>query len=831
MARFRVVLLVLALLAQGTFAPFSRADLFTWDAGAGNTDGRWSTPANWAGDAVPPSGSTLLFPNISGASSSVQDDLAGFQVHGLTLERSGASGWLLSGNALMSSGNITATGTAFHTIENDISLTAPQTWSTTNAGLTARGAIDLDAHTLTVNAALGILGPTQIGLTTLSGTGGITKTGGGTLFLGGTSTYSGVTRIDGGVVGLTHAQALGSTSGATVVANGGTLEIRNVAVGAEPVTLNGFGFDTGGSVFSGALSVTGTASLGGNVTLASSSAVRTDAGESLTLSGVIGDTGGAPILQKLGTGTLTLSGANTYTGRTLVSQGTLRVTHAQALGTSAGGTEVGAGATLELSGVNIAAEPIILGAGLSFNAILRGGGSSLGGEITLSGATTISPSGTLTLSGAIGESGGAQGFSMSGTGTLVLSGANTFSGTVGVGFSTLEIRNAQALGSTAGGTSVSGGRLVLNNVALSAEPISLRGRLDGIGVASLAGNITLTANSTIVSTETFTLGGSIGESGGARSLAKGGSGTVLLQGAGNYTGATSIDLGTLRVGSTANTIHDQSAVSIASAATLDLNGFDESLGSLSGTGSVLLGSGRLTVGGNSAPASFSGTVSGAGGLTKVGAGSQTLGAASTYSGGTTVQAGTLLVDNTSGSGTGLGTVSVMNGATLGGSGIIGGLTTLRGGATLAPGNSPGLLTFAAGLAAESDALIEFEIGGTSPVSQYDVIDVSGTASLAAGADISIVSFDLGSGPYQFAAGDEFDLLIADDIAADLASLDYFLPALNPGLSFEFSLVALGAREAMHLAVVQQIPEPETYAMFLAGLGLLGFAARRKARRA
>src|SRR5947207_12842529 len=59
----------------------ARAQTFTWDAGAGNADGRWSTPANWAGDVVPPSGAALVFPQISGALQSVQNDFSGFLIH------------------------------------------------------------------------------------------------------------------------------------------------------------------------------------------------------------------------------------------------------------------------------------------------------------------------------------------------------------------------------------------------------------------------------------------------------------------------------------------------------------------------------------------------------------------------------------------------------------------------------------------------------------------------------------------------------------------------------------------------------------------------------
>ena len=804
------------------------AQTFTWDAGAGNADGNWSTPANWAGDVVPPSGSTLVFPDISGARLAVQNDLSGFVVHGLTLD----GGWQLSGNPFSSSGNINMSGlVARQRIGNDITLTTSQTWSTTGAnGFDINGAVDLGANTLTLSALSGA----SFGLNAVSGSGGITKAGAGTWFVNNATTYTGVTQLNAGTTVLTNAQGFGSTAGATIVGNGAFLQIRNIAVGNEPLVLNGRGFDTGGNVFTGALSATGTASHSGSITLATTTAIRMDGtSDSLTLSGAIGDSGGAPTLQKIGSGKLTLAGSNTYTGITQVIEGTLRITNAQGLGSTAGRTEVQgilASPTLELSNVAIGAEPLLLG-GTSLTspgAQLSGlGTSSYAGDITLGRSASIGSSGTLTLSGVIGETGGSQALSVSGIGTVVLTNANTYTGTTGIGFGALEVRNPQALGSTAAGTFVSG-RLVINNVALNNEPITLSGgSLVGVGTASAAGTITLSANSTLTVPDTLTLTGAITESGGARGITKNGVGIAILQGPSSYTGPTNIANGTLRVGSTANVIPDLSAVSVATGGTLDLNGFDEAIGNLSGAGSVLLNGGRLTVGGNTASADFSGAISGTGGLIKLGAGTQTLSGANTYAGGTAVQAGTLLVNNTSGSGTGVGTVSVLSGARLGGSGIIGGATTVRTGGTLAPGNSPGLLSFASGLTTLADAALEFEIGGTTPISEYDRIDVTGLAQLAAGTDIRIVPFDLGGGLYTFAGGGEFDLLIADDIRATIAGLNFFLPAHGSDLSFVFSIAPLGTRDVLHLSVVQQVPEPETYAMLAAGLALLAFSARRR----
>ena len=127
------------------------------------------------------------------------------------------------------------------------------------------------------------------------------------------------------------------------------------------------------------------------------------------------------------------------------------------------------------------------------------------------------------------------------------------------------------------------------------------------------------------------------------------------------------------------------------ASILNYNG-DRSIGSLEGEGDVSLFGRNLSIGANGQNTSFAGVIedgfaSGAS-LTKVGLGTLTLSGASTYTGGTTVAEGTLVVNNTTGSATGTGAIAVAGG-TLGGSGIIPGVVTIGTGtgtaATLAPG--------------------------------------------------------------------------------------------------------------------------------------------------
>jgi len=112
-------------------------------------------------------------------------------------------------------------------------------------------------------------------------------------------------------------------------------------------------------------------------------------------------------------------------------------------------------------------------------------------------------------------------------------------------------------------------------------------------------------------------------------------------------------------------------------------------------------------------------------LVKVGSGVLTLRGDNLYTGGTTVDAGTLRVDNTSGSGTGPGSVTVQAGATLSGAGIVGGQTTVAANGILSPGASAGILTFSNDLVLDQLAVMEFELGTAS-----DQVIVAGDLTLA-----------------------------------------------------------------------------------------------------
>ena len=199
----------------------------------------------------------------------------------------------------------------------------------------------------------------------------------------------------------------------------------------------------------------------------------------------------------------------------------------------------------------------------------------------------------------------------------------------------------------------------------------------------------------------------------------------MLTGANIYTGSTSVNQGTLQAGA-ANTFSPASALNVAAGATLALNNFNQTVGSLAGAGSVTLGSATLTAGGNNTSTTFSGIIGGSGGLTKVGTGTLILSGANTYTGATNVNAGVLSVN-----GSPVSTVNVNNGSTLMGTGIVGGLNVING--MLAPGNSIGTITVNGNLMMTAASTYQVEV---SPAAA-DRTNVTGTATLG-GATVSAI---------------------------------------------------------------------------------------------
>ncbi len=470
-------------------------------------------------------------------------------------------------------------------------------------------------------------------ISTTSGTTNLTKVGAGTVILSNaTNSYNGATDVNVGTLRLGAAGAVPNTSAVTV-ASGATFD------------LNGF-TETIGSL-AGSGNVTGTS---GTPTLTTG-----QNNASTTFSGIISDSAGTLALTKTGTGTFTLTGANTYDGLTSVSAGTLVAANNTALGTATGATTVTAGATLALQGgITITGETMTLNSNSSAPAsaaLANLGGTNVStGAITLTAATAndavkidVAAGSQLTLSGAIGQGANTAVLSKSGTGTLVLSGTNTYAGATNVAAGTLVVASNGALGSTAAGTAVQIGATlgVQNNVIVAAgETYTLAGTTNPPSAPSLKniadtntleGNISLTGgvNTGVAidaNTGTLTLNGVIAQAANPNFIVKTGSADLVLGGsAGNtFSGGLTINDGRIIAGKTtgdatgagnvnigdgigaaasailrldaANQINDASAVSIATDGQLNVQSFNDSIGALTLGGGSVTGTGTVTLG-------------------------------------------------------------------------------------------------------------------------------------------------------------------------------------------------------------------------------------------
>ncbi|NCW94750.1 MAG: hypothetical protein EBW79_07205, partial [Actinobacteria bacterium] len=290
--------------------------------------------------------------------------------------------------------------------------------------------------------------------------GSMVKTGTGTLTLSGANTYTSTTSINAGAISITNNKALGddgTTKSSTSVASGAALLVSGSLTGVtDPITINGSGLSNANGAIRSTL---GNNTLAGKVTLASDASIQSDANTltidvssgdaidgtfALTVAGSGNTTITDPVatstgtLTKSGSGTLTLSAVNTFSGATTISGGTLTVSSAGSLNSGLySATIANSGALVYASSANQ----------------------------TLSGV--ISGSGTLTKN-------------TSASSTLILSAANTYTGNTTISTGVVAISNNTALGdnlTTRGTTSVASGAELAISGGLSGvtEPISVSG--------------------------------------------------------------------------------------------------------------------------------------------------------------------------------------------------------------------------------------------------------------------------------------------------------------------------------------------------------------------
>jgi len=388
------------------------------------------------------------------------------------------------------------------------------------------------------------------------------------------------------------------------------------------VTVDG-SFSAGSLTFSSTNSYTlsgpGTISLGGSnlivvsngshtisasLSLPASTVVSVASNSALSLSGAISGGGG---INATGAGTILLSGSNSYTGGTTISTGTVNINSDAALGNPAGGITLSNGGTLQMA------------AGVS---------SGRNVALSIGGIGTIDTNGF--DSSFSGKMSGSGGLTKAGNGALALGGSNTYSGATTVNAGTLRAASSTAFSSASTMTLNSGATLDLNSFS------------ESIGLLSGAGSVTL-------GSATLTIGGANSSStffsgpiSGAGNVVKAGPGSLTLSGSSTYTGTTTLNAGSTVAG-IAGALAPTSRFIIATNANLNLASLDQTIGSLSGSGSVSLGSATLTTGGNNDSTTFSGGIGGGGSLIKTGSGAMTLSGSNTYSGNTTVNGGELII--------------------------------------------------------------------------------------------------------------------------------------------------------------------------------------------
>ena len=503
----------------------------------------------------------------------------------------------------------------------------------------------------------------------MGGGGGITAKA-GTVTLSGTNAYGGATAVSVGELKLQNGAAVPDGSALTL-ANGSTLTLLNS--------------ETVGSL-SGSGATTAQVNLGANTLTAGGN------GGSTAFDGTINGNNGQ--LTKIGGGTLTLSGANTYTGATAVLGGTLALAASHVMANDSAVT-VNAG-TLDIGAHNDTVASVSL----------QGGGTISGstGVLTSTAAFDLR-SGTVTA--VLGGTAGAVKTSLD---SVTLSAVNTYTGTTRINEGALLLTGSGRLANTgsanvaASGTLTLAGDQALDNVTLagtvngsgtlSANSFNINGgridvalvtrSLDSTGASTVngntaadtftisSGNLTLSSSNllsdgaavTVAAPATLTMAGSdtvgsltllgtLAGTGtltaqtyalnGGTALANLGAGDITSSGTSlvNGTAAVStlaVQAGSLVLGS-AGRLTALPAVTVAGGAVLAMGG-NERIGTLAGAGTLALGAATLStgVGGSTL---FDGVVTGTGALVKQGTGRFTLAGSNTYTGDTVVESGTL----------------------------------------------------------------------------------------------------------------------------------------------------------------------------------------------
>lgn len=550
--------------------------------------------------------------------------------------------------------------------------------------------------------------------------------------------------LDGSGTQLYSAAVTGNTTfaGTLIKQGGGTWIVDSALAPAETIISSGtLQIGSGGA----------SGSLAGNIS--NNGALVVDLGVPGTLSGAISGTGS---LSQNGSGVVTLTGANTYSGGTTIHAGTLQgdtsslqgdITDDSALvfkqntaGTFAGVvsgtgslTQAGNG-TLTLTGANTYGG----GTTIAHGVLQVGNGGTTGsivGNVADNGVLVFNRSDNQNVNGAISGTGSLM---QAGPGTLTLTGANSYTGGTTIGAGTLQIGNGGTSGSIVGNV-VDNGTFVFNR----SDAVSYSGAISGSGA-----------------------------------LVKYGAGVLTLAGANTYSGGTTINAGTLQGDSTSL------QGNITDNATLVFN--------------------------QGSDGSYSGVLAGSGSLVKSGAGTLLLTGIHPFTGSTVVQAGTLEVGDASSSTAFLGgNIAVAAGGTLRGHGTIGGDVVNDG--TLRPGGSIGTLTVAGNVTQNADGVLAID---TTANGQASLLAVQGKATIMGGSAVALAQ----SG--QWAPRTDYTILTAaGGITGTFTTVSSSLAFLTPVLAYSPSAVTLSLqRNDISFASVAQTPNQRAVASAIEPLG-------------
>ena len=767
MTRTNNIRAVFLVLGSGLFGTLTaQAADATWNL---NNAGSWVTNANWLPTAAPGATTgttntdTATFGTIITQARTVTVD-NNRNILGINFAGNSHNYTLQSGSLLLTNGGLiqTSGGGSANTsfINTTVAIQGDGGAATFTAGSsTATRLLSIqlgvtgvstgaNTTTLTLNGAN--TGTNLVSGLIANGAGGgnlaVVKSGAGTWRLSGANTFTGGLTLNDGILSIGNAVALGGASSVLTI-NGGSLSVDS----ARTITNNN------AQNWNGDFSYVGgsTLNLGtGAVTMNANRNVSVTGGSTLTVGGVIG---GAFSLTKSGANTLALTGANSFSGATVINAGTLNasifanagINSGIGSGSSAADLVFGGGRLIySTSAVASTDRLFTLGNAAGLTGTIEATASSTNtlnftgtGAIAFggSGARTLTLDGTNTstntLAPILGDgSGGATTLTKTGAGQWVVSGANTYTGGTNINAGTLNLGSAGALGSS-GTISFGGGTLLFT--AANTTDYSAR----------FSSAVNQAYNLTINSPQSVTLGTALTSVGG--SLSKSGSGTLTLTATNSYDGGTTVLAGTLLLSGGNDRLSTTGNITVSNAGTnFDLGGNTQST-----SGTVNLNRGTVLNGTLSSSGTFLAAVSGinisanlagVAGLNVTAPSANTInlsGANNTYSGGTTLGGGALVnVSNANSLGTG---AVVFNGGTLG---LASGTVTLGSPNTMTASGSQnynfdasGLLTIATNLTGATNGLSKI---GTSTLALADGNTYGGVTSIGRGT-VSVTSLQNG----------------------------------------------------------------------------------------